>query len=76
MTIDAHQHFWIHDPIRDTWITEDMNVIRQDLMPNDLKPLLDKSKITGCVAVQEPAVRIFQTIYLIQRSSSYCACGT
>jgi predicted TIM-barrel fold metal-dependent hydrolase len=22
MTLDAHQHFWHFDPIRDAWITE------------------------------------------------------
>ena len=70
MTIDAHQHFWIHDPIRDAWITEDMNVIRQDLMPNDLKPLLDKSKITGCVAVQADQSET-ETRFLLGLSDQY-----
>jgi L-fuconolactonase len=26
--IDAHQHFWQFDPVRDSWITEEMAVIK------------------------------------------------
>lgn len=50
--IDSHQHFWKYDPIRDSWITDDMNVIQRDFFPQDLKPLLLENKISGCVAVQ------------------------
>lgn len=52
MRIDAHQHFWKFDPVRDAWITEDMVVIRGDFLPADLKPLLDDLDIQGSVAVQ------------------------
>ncbi|WP_298707837.1 amidohydrolase family protein [Chitinophaga sp.] len=52
MTIDAHQHFWRFDPVRDAWITEEMNVIRRDFLPADLAPLLKAAGIDGCVAVQ------------------------
>jgi L-fuconolactonase len=52
MRIDAHQHFWQYHPVRDAWITENIQVIRHDFMPTDLKPLLDKHQIDGCVAVQ------------------------
>ena len=52
MTIDAHQHFWQFDPVRDAWITEEMNVIRRDFLPADLAPLLKAAGIDGCVAVQ------------------------
>jgi L-fuconolactonase len=50
--IDSHQHFWKFDPVRDSWITEDMSAIRRDFGPEDLKPLLVKNHIAGCVAVQ------------------------
>jgi len=52
LKIDSHQHFWQFDPIRDNWITEEMEVIRHDFLPPDLKPLLDANGIHGCVAVQ------------------------
>lgn len=50
--IDAHQHFWKFDPIRDSWITDDMKVIRRDFLPADLQPLLQETGIDGCIAVQ------------------------
>lgn len=52
MKIDAHQHFWIFDPVRDSWIDERMAVIQRDFTPADLKPVLDRHGIDGCVAVQ------------------------
>jgi L-fuconolactonase len=52
MQIDAHQHFWKFDPVRDSWITEEMSVIRRDFLPEDLKPILKENGFDGCVAVQ------------------------
>ena len=53
MKIDAHQHFWQFDPVRDAWITEGaMSVIRRDFMPADLSPILKKNGFDGCIAVQ------------------------
>ena len=52
MNIDAHQHFWQFDPVRDAWIDENMQVIKRDFMPSDLQPLLLENGIDGCVAVQ------------------------
>lgn len=50
--IDAHQHFWQYDAVRHAWIADNMQVIRKDFMPKDLKPLLDANGIDGCIAVQ------------------------
>lgn len=50
--IDAHQHFWHFDPVRDSWITADMAVIQKDFLPADLESLLKQNGIDGCVAVQ------------------------
>lgn len=50
--IDSHQHFWHFDPVRDSWITDDMQVIRRDFLPQDLGPILQENSIDGCVAVQ------------------------
>lgn len=52
MKIDSHQHFWKFDPVRDAWINAEMSAIQRDFMPEDLKPVLDKYGIDGCVAVQ------------------------
>ncbi len=50
--IDAHQHFWKFDPVRDSWITEEMAVIRRDFGPEDLGPLLRNVGIDGTIVVQ------------------------
>lgn len=50
--IDAHQHFWKFNPLRDSWITEEMGVIRRDFFPEDLEPLLKEHGFEGCVVVQ------------------------
>jgi len=50
--IDAHQHFWIFDPVRDSWINDDMSVIQRDFLPAHLEPVLQANGMDGCVAVQ------------------------
>lgn len=52
MVIDSHQHFWIFDPVRDSWINDEMKVIQRDFLPKDLEPVLKANKVDGCVAVQ------------------------
>ena len=52
LKIDAHQHFWIFDPVRDSWINDEMLVIKRDFLPADLLPVLQENGIDGCVAVQ------------------------
>ncbi|SFH23991.1 amidohydrolase family protein [Pedobacter insulae] len=50
--IDTHVHFWNFDPIRDNWITPDMEVIRRNFLPVNFKKAIESSPITGCIAVQ------------------------
>ncbi len=52
MKIDSHQHFWKFNPVRDSWINDDMKVLQRDYLPEDLLPLLSQNSITGCIAVQ------------------------
>jgi L-fuconolactonase len=52
MNIDAHQHFWKFDAARDTWITDPMQAIRKDFLPNDLAPELKANGIDACITVQ------------------------
>ncbi|MFV0605276.1 MAG: amidohydrolase family protein [Niabella sp.] len=63
LKIDAHQHFWNYNPVRDAWITDDMSAIRRNFLPADLKPILDENGLDGCVVVQSdqtPAENSFQ----------------
>ncbi|CAN5594535.1 amidohydrolase family protein [soil metagenome] len=50
--IDAHQHFWQFEPVRDSWINDEMKVIQRDFLPGDLHPLLQEFDFDGCVVVQ------------------------
>ncbi|UCH27553.1 MAG: amidohydrolase family protein [Trueperaceae bacterium] len=52
LRIDAHQHFWKYNPTDYIWMTEEMDVLRRDLLPEDLKPLLEKAGLDATVAVQ------------------------
>src|SRR5688572_8935439 len=52
MRIDAHQHFWKYNEIRDAWITDDMEVIRRNFLPEDLRPILREHSIDGSIVVQ------------------------
>ncbi len=68
MRIDAHQHFWIFDPVRDSWITDDMAVIQRDFLPVHLKPILQENHIDGCIAVQADQSEI-QNSFLLELAS-------
>lgn len=52
LKIDAHNHFWKFDQVRDSWITEEMAVIRKDFLPEDFLPVLQQHGFDGCIAVQ------------------------
>ena len=53
MRIDAHQHFWQFNPVRDAWMTEgSMSTIRRDFLPTDLQPILQTNGFDGCIAIQ------------------------
>lgn len=52
LKIDAHQHFWKFDPVRDSWINEEMSVIQRDFLPEHLEVILKENGLDGCVVVQ------------------------
>ena len=56
--IDAHQHFWKFDPIRDTWIPDSMSFLRKDFMPSQFAPLLKRNAFDGCITVQSEQAEI------------------
>ncbi len=70
MKIDAHQHFWQFDPIRDSWIDESMETIRRDFMPDDLQVLLTANGIDACVAVQADQSEK-ETFFLLELAQQY-----
>lgn len=52
MIIDSHIHFWNYNPVKDAWITDDMQAIQRDFLPVHLQPLLQQNLVDGCIAVQ------------------------
>ena len=52
MVIDSHQHFWKYEPVKHSWINDEMSAIRRDFLPSDLKKVYEQNSIDGCVAVQ------------------------
>lgn len=70
MKIDAHQHFWHFDPVRDSWITSEMQAIRKDFLPEDLLPVYRENGIDGCVAVQASQSEE-ETLFLLELADQY-----
>lgn len=56
--IDAHQHFWKFDPIRDSWIPDEMSMLRKDFLPAQIAPLLKQNNFDGCITVQAEQAEI------------------
>lgn len=52
MKIDAHQHFWQYNPAHQVWMTDAMQVLRRDYLPEELAPLLATAGFDGSIAVQ------------------------
>jgi len=65
MTIDSHQHFWNYEPVKHSWINDDMSVIRRDFLPADLRKVYAEHGIDGCVAVQADQT-IAETDFLLK----------
>ncbi|MFC4307278.1 amidohydrolase family protein [Cohnella boryungensis] len=64
MRIDAHQHYWRIDRGDYGWITPELPVLYRDLLPEQLKPHLDKHRIDGTIVVQA-APTLAETEYIL-----------
>jgi L-fucono-1,5-lactonase len=65
MRLDTHQHFWRYDPAHHVWMTDAMDVLRRDYLPEELEPLLQASGFQSTVAVQAQQ-RIEETEWLLE----------
>jgi L-fuconolactonase len=70
MRIDAHQHFWHYSPTEHNWMTGQMGALKQDLLPQDLQPLLARIHFDGCVAVQARQ-SLEETRWLLELADQY-----
>lgn len=70
MTIDSHVHFWNYDAVRDSWITDEMKILRHDFLPQDVLVHLKENNIDGCVAVQADQQEA-ETLFLCQLAKEF-----
>jgi len=70
MTIDSHQHFWQYDPHRHSWIGENMSLLKKDFLPVDLQMELNKSGVTGSIAIQADQSSE-ETVFLLELSRKF-----
>lgn len=52
MRVDGHQHFWKYEARRDTWMTDEMSVLKRDFLPEELVQECKTNRIDASVAVQ------------------------
>ena len=52
MKIDSHQHFWSYYPNDYGWISDDMEILQKDYLPDQLKTELSSAGFDGSIAVQ------------------------
>ncbi len=52
LKIDSHQHFWVYEPIRDSWINDEMAILQDDFLPAHLQPILEHYGFQGSIVVQ------------------------
>lgn len=70
MRIDAHQHFWLYDEVKDAWMTDEMQVIKRNFLPNDISQILKDNSFDGIVAVQADQSHR-ETEFLVELSQVY-----
>ncbi|TMI64356.1 MAG: amidohydrolase [Bacteroidetes bacterium] len=70
MTIDTHVHFWKYDKVRDSWITDNMKILKQDYLPEHLIQSLKRNDIDGCVAVQASQTE-YETHFLTELAKTH-----
>jgi L-fucono-1,5-lactonase len=52
MRIDTHQHYWHYDARDYAWISDEMPSLKRDFLPDDVRPLMDRSGVDLAIAVQ------------------------
>lgn len=70
MRLDAHQHFWKYSPTDYGWISDEMQVLQRDFLPQDLKPLLDAQNFHGSIAVQAQQT-CEETLWLLELAEQH-----
>ena len=70
LKIDSHQHFWVYDPVRDSWINDEMAILQDDFLPAHLQPILEHYGFQGSVVVQSDQSRE-ETLFQLDNADKY-----
>lgn len=70
MRIDSHQHFWKFNERDYVWMTESMESLRRDFLPETLTPLLEEISFEGTIAVQARQ-KVEETDWLLALADCY-----
>ncbi len=52
MKIDSHQHFWIYNPTEYGWISDEMEILKKNYLPDQLQKELFSIEFDGSIVVQ------------------------
>jgi len=70
MKIDSHQHFWHYNPNEHIWMNDQMEILKRDYEPKDLKPLLEETGFGATIAVQARQM-VEETQWLLDLSDQH-----
>jgi len=70
MIIDSHVHFWEFDKKKDSWLTSEMKLLRQNYLPEQLSMNLKRNDVDGCIAVQASQTEL-ETHFLVELSETH-----
>jgi L-fuconolactonase len=65
MRLDGHQHFWIYNADDYVWMNDQMNVLRRDYLPDQLRANLQVIGFDGSIAVQARQM-VAETAWLLE----------
>jgi len=70
MKIDTHQHFWMYDPEKHSWIDDNMAILKRNFLPIQVKRDMEKNGFTASVGIQ--AVQSEEeTLFLLRLAEQY-----
>jgi L-fuconolactonase len=72
MKIDSHQHFWQYDPVRYSWITDEMSLLKRDFLPEELNLELGTNDVDASIAVQADHTEA-ETLFLLKLAKQYAS---
>jgi L-fuconolactonase len=69
MKIDSHQHFWRYNPTRDSWITDDMSILKRDFLPQELALECKANGVDASIAIQADQSET-ETLFLLEMADN------